>query len=374
MKFLPLILKNIMRNRRRTLLMAAGIAVAVFVISALLTVEAGFGTLVGSAEDTLLNVREKGLACPVTSRVFDSYLHRIQRNPSVRSATGVLRGLYTYRSKDNMVVVSGVDYDSFRDLKGIRVVDGSEQAFLGRPDAMLVGQPLANQYGWREGQSVSFEQSGVTFTVAGTFVSSDKAYENGVLAHKEYLAKLQRDEGKSTYIVVALKDSAAASAVSLAIDSEFKNAPKPTKTESERDARERELSDFAQLRHMLGLLVLAAIVVSIFGAANSVSMSVRERTREVGILRSLGLQKSHILGIVIGESLVVAFVGGVIGIGLSVLLLSTDKVLALIVLSLRPSTLLSAVVVSVVIGLGGALLPALRATKLSIVNALRLAD
>jgi len=374
MKFLPLILKNIMRNRRRTLLMAAGIAVAVFVISALLTVEAGFGTLVGSAEDTLLNVREKGLACPVTSRVFDSYLHRIQRNPSVRSATGVLRGLYTYRSKDNMVVVSGVDYDSFRDLKGIRVVDGSEQAFLGRPDAMLVGQPLANQYGWREGQSVSFEQSGVTFTVAGTFVSSDKAYENGVLAHKEYLAKLQRDEGKSTYIVVALKDSAAASAVSLAIDSEFKNAPKPTKTESERDARERELSDFAQLRHMLGLLVLAAIVVSIFGAANSVSMSVRERTREVGILRSLGLQKSHILGIVIGESLVVAFVGGVIGIGLSVLLLSTDKVLALIVLSLRPSTLLSAVVVSVVIGLGGAFLPALRATKLSIVNALRLAD
>ncbi len=374
MKFLPLILKNILRNRRRTVLMAAGIAVAVFVISALLTVEAGFGTLIGSAEDTLLHVREKGLACPVTSRVFDSYLHRIQSNPSVRSATGVLRGLYSYRSKDNMVVVSGVDYNSFRDLKGIRVVDGSEQTFLGRPDAVLVGQPLATQHGWREGQTVAFEQSGVTFTVAGTFVSSDKAYENGILAQKEYLAKLQRDEGKSTYIVVALKDPAAASAVSLAIDSEFKNAPKPTKTESERDARERELSDFAQIRRMLGLLVLAAIVVSIFGAANSVSMSVRERTREVGILRSLGLQKSHILGIVIGESLVVALVGGVIGIGLSALLLSTDKVLALIVLSLRPSTLLSAVATSVVIGLGGAFLPAIRATKLSIVDALRLAD
>jgi len=374
MKFLPLILKNIMRNRRRTVLMAAGIAVAVFVISALLTIEAGFGTLIGSAEDTVLNVREKGLACPVTSRVFDSYLRSIQRNPSVRSATGVLRGLYTYRSKDNMVVVSGVDYDSFRELKGIRVVNGSEHVFLGRPDAALVGQPLATQHGWRAGQLVSFEQGGVTFTVAGTFLSSDKAYENGILAHKEFLAKLQRDEGKSTYIIVSLKDPAAASAVSLAIDSEFKNAPKPTKTESERDARERELSDFAQIRHMLGLLVLAAIVVSIFGAANSVSMSVRERTREVGILRSLGLQKSHILGIVIGESLAVAFVGGAIGIGLSALLLGSDKVLALIVLSLRLSTLLFAVAVSAVIGLAGAFLPAIRATKLSIVDALRLAD
>src|SRR5512140_890597 len=66
--FLPLVLKNIARSRRRTVLMTAGIGVAVFVVAALLTVEAGFGALVDSADDTLLNVREKALACPVTSR------------------------------------------------------------------------------------------------------------------------------------------------------------------------------------------------------------------------------------------------------------------------------------------------------------------
>lgn len=122
MKFLPLVLKNIMRNRRRTVLMAAGIAVAVFVISALLTVEAGFGALVGTAQNNLLDVREKGLACMVTGRVFDSYLGSISRNPGVSSATGVLRGLYTYQSKENLVTVSGVDYDVFRDLKAVRAV------------------------------------------------------------------------------------------------------------------------------------------------------------------------------------------------------------------------------------------------------------
>jgi putative ABC transport system permease protein len=355
--------------------MAGSIAVAVFVISALLTVEAGFGALSGSAEDTLLDVREKGLACMVTGRVFDSYLGSIGRNPGVGSATGVLRGIYTYQSKENLVTVSGVDYDVFRDLKAIRVVKGSEQAFAARPDAALVGQPLATQYGWTAGQSVSLLEDRLTFTIAGIFVSPDKAYESGVLLHKEYLARLKRDEGKSTYLLVRLKDPAAVSAVSMAIDAEFANHPKPTKTQSERAARERELQEFADIRRMFALMVLATIVVSVFGAANSVSMSVRERTRDVGILRSLGLRKAHILGILIGESVCVALVGGAIGMGLASLLLATDRTMGgMIPLSLRPSTLILATAVSIVIGLLGAVLPAVGATRLSIVDALRLAD
>ena len=95
LRFVPLMLRNLARNRRRTLLMAAGIAVSVFVVSALVSVEAGFGTIIDSSQDTLLNVREKGLACPVTSRVFDSYQRSIERLPSVTASTGVLRGLYT---------------------------------------------------------------------------------------------------------------------------------------------------------------------------------------------------------------------------------------------------------------------------------------
>jgi putative ABC transport system permease protein len=222
---------------------------------------------------------------------------------------------------------------------------------------------------------VSLLEERLTFTIAGIFVSPDKAYESGVLLHKEYLARLKRDEGKSTYLLVSLKDPAAVSAVSLAIDSEFANYPNPTKTQSERAARERELQEFIDIRRMFALMVLATIVVSIFGAANSVSMSVRERTREVGILRSLGLRKEHILGILIGESVSVALVGGAIGMGLSSLLLATDRTMGgMVPLSLRPSTLILAAAVSILVGLVGAVLPAVRATQLSIVDALRLDD
>jgi putative ABC transport system permease protein len=126
---------------------------------------------------------------------------------------------------------------------------------------------------------------------------------------------------------------------------------------------------------MLKLMVAAAILVSIFGAANSVSMSVRERLREVGILRSLGLNKGQILSILIGESVAIAIVGGAVGIGLSAMLLATDRTMGgMIPLGLRASALAVAAGASLLIGLAGALLPALRATRLPIVDTLRLAD
>ncbi len=375
MRFLGLILKNIARSRRRSLLTTAGIAVAVFVITALHTVEAGFGTLIDSAEDNLLNVREKGLACPVSSRVYDSYLATIARLPAIHAATGVLRGLYTYQDKENLVVVSGVDYEAFRALKDIHLLEGSEQAFAARPDAALVGHPLASQHGWNVGQTVTMLEDQLTFTVAGIFGAPDKSYETGVLLHKDYLARVKRDEGKSTFFVVRLADPAAMSSVSKAIDTEFANAPKPTKTQSERAARERELQDFREIRRMLGFMVLAAIAVSIFGAANSVSMSVRERTREVGILRSLGIRREHILQILIGESMLVSLGGGAIGAGLAALLMATDRTMGgMIPLAFRPSAVAIAAAVSLVIGVVGAVLPAVRAARLPIVQALRLAD
>ena len=96
LKFLPLILRNLRRNRRRTVLTTAGIGLSVFVVTALLAVEAGFETLFNRGR-SLLNVYEKGVACAVTSRVFDGYLPTIGVVPHVDGATGVLRGLYSYR-------------------------------------------------------------------------------------------------------------------------------------------------------------------------------------------------------------------------------------------------------------------------------------
>jgi putative ABC transport system permease protein len=283
--------------------------------------------------------------------------------------------MYTYQGKENLVVVSGVDYESFRRLKPVEVVEGSERGFEARRDGALVGRPLANQYGWKVGDTVRLVEDRLTFAISGIFTSSDKGYETGVLLHKEYLGKLKRDEGKSTFLIVRLADPAAASAVSQSIDAELANSPKPTKTQSERAARERELQDFQEMRRMLGLMIIATVVVSVFGAANGVSMSVRERTREVGILRSLGLRKDHIMSIVIGEAVLVAVGGGAVGVGLAYVLLAADRTLGgMVPLAVPPANLAVAAGASLLVGLLGSLAPAVRATRLSIVDCLKLAD
>lgn len=130
-----------------------------------------------------------------------------------------------------------------------------------------------------------------------------------------------------------------------------------------------------EIRRMLSLMIIATIIVSIFGAANSVSMSVRERTKEVGILRSLGLRKRHFMGILLGESVMVSVAGGYTGVALAAALLATGRSLGgYIPLVLSPMNVLAGVAASLAIGLLGALLPTLRATRLKIVDSLRTVD
>ncbi|HLA79479.1 MAG TPA: FtsX-like permease family protein [Vicinamibacteria bacterium] len=375
MRFLPLILKNLRRSRRRTLVTAAGIGLSIFVVSALLAVEAGFETLFDTSGESVLNVYEKGVACPFNSRVLDSYAGLIGSTPRVVSATGVLRGLYSYQSKDNLVVVSGVDYDAFRSIKRVVIREGDERAFHARGDAALVGRLAASQYGWRVGQTISLVEDGLTLQVAGIFHSADRSYEQGVLVHKPFLARLKRDEGRSTYLIVAVSDPGAVAAVSKSIDGALANYPKPTTTQSERAAKEQEMKDFAEIRRMLSAMLLATIVASVFGAANSVSMSVRERTREVGILRSLGLRRAHVLQILLGESTLVAAAGGLIGLGTAAALLATERSLGgFIPLILSPKYAVLGMGIALLIGLVGALIPSLNASRLAIVESLRFVD
>lgn len=374
MRFFALVLRIAARSRRRTLLMAAGVAVSVFVISALLSVEGGFASLVGSAGSSLLAVREKGVACAIGSRVLDSYQAGLADLKGVTGTAGVLRGAYSYQRRENVVIVNGIDFESFRRLKEVTLVDGSAAAFLERGDGALVGRPLASQYGWEVGQTVALEEN-LTFSIAGLFESADKAYETSVLVHKGYLGRLKKEEGKSTFILVGLEDPRAAAAVSMAIDTSLANFPKPTKTQSERAARERELQDFGEIRRMFRLMILATVLVSVVGAANSVSVSIRERTREVGILRSLGLRRGQVLGILLGEAVLVSAAGGALGVALAAGLLATDRTLGgLVPLTLSTTSTLLAGVAALAIGLLGAALPGLRATRLSIVECLKLAD
>jgi len=374
-RWLGLVVKNVFRSRRRTLLTTAGVGLAVLVVTSVAAIEAGFGTLASSAGDTLLAVHERDVACALSSRLFDAYLPSIRGTPRVVDATGVLRAMYSYQRAGNFVAVDGVDYEHFRTLKGIAVTQGSEAEFRARGDGALVGRRLARHQGWQVGQTVALIEDGLTFQVAGVFESADAALDSNVLLHKAFLGKVKHAEGKSTFLVVRVSDAAAVGPVAKKIDDDFANFPRPTKTQAEKAAKDQEVRDFAAVRWMLSGMVLATIIASVLGAANSLSMSVRERTREVGILRSLGLRRRHILQLLLGESLLVALVGGAIGLTIAAALLAPGRMLGGVVpLVLTPATALTGLGVAALIGLLGALVPALRAANARIVDTLRIVD
>lgn len=374
MKLIGLMLKNALRNRRRTALSAAGIGLAVFVVTAVTAVQQGFGALASEGNQSVLNVYEKDVACALGSRVFDTYLGGIRSISAVESATGVLKGIYTYQRRENLIPVEGVEYEAFRSIGDIRVRDGSEAAFLAAGNGALIGHRLAERYNWRVGETVAMVE-GPTVVVAGILSSPNAAYEREILLHKSYLEGLMRDDGESTYLAVKVANAGAVAPVSRSIDTMFANHPRPTKTQSEKSTREQQARDYDAIRFMLSGMVLATLLACLFGAANSVSMSARERTREVGILRSLGFRRMHVLALLTGESTFIAVFGGLIGIGASWLLLASEKMLGGIVpVTVTPLTVAIGVGMAILVGLLGAIVPAVAATRVKIVDTLRFVD
>lgn len=375
MKFLPFIMKNIFRNKKHMILSVSALAMPVFVILLLLSIEEGFKTLINSTDELILNTYEKGNACVVSSRIFDSYKKKIEAFDGIKKVTGVLRDLFTYQKMDNTVFLTGVNYDEFKTIKKINIIDGSEDNFKKNSDGALVGKRLVNQYGWKVGQRVSMIQYNVDFLINGIFESTDKTYEGNVLVHKEYLSQKRNEEGKSTYFIIQVENASMISPISNQIDSLFANFPKPTKTQSEKDSKENELRDFQEIRKMLSILIFATIIVSIFVATNNISMALRERIVEIGTMRSIGFSKRQIFFIFITESLLLAIIGTIIGMSIAVAILITGRSLSgYIPLVINSILLVKTLSIAILIGFLGGLFPMISAARLSIVNSLKIID
>jgi putative ABC transport system permease protein len=215
----------------------------------------------------------------------------------------------------------------------------------------------------------------LTFQISGVFSSTDKGCEGSVLLHKDFLGKIKRDEGRSTYHIAKIDDPSAVALVSGTIDQNLANYTKPTRTQSERAAKEREMQDFIEIRRMFSGMLIATILVSVLGAANSVSMSVRERMREIGIMRSLGLRQTQVMVILAAEPVLIGLCGGTAGLAGVLGLLSVAKSLGgMVPLVLGLKFSLIGMGIALAIGFLGAIVPSYRASRTGIVDSLRFVD
>ncbi len=369
-----LVWRNLWRNPRRSVLTALGVAVAIFVFSALQAAVDGIMFPVRQvASERVLNVRERARANVIASRLPDSYGATIASLPGVAAATGVFTDLAVVGAERTHIFVYGVDPEPYRVVKGLRVPEGAWSRFVGDPGSALVGSVLARQMNWHEGQQVQIRELALSFTVSAILPPQNTDIERHLVLHRGYLQSARNGEGRVTVYLVKLADGASEASVRDAIDQRFRFAPTPTVTVSETAYAEAIVSQFVGFVRYLRAMGWITVALTLLGALNAVSMNVRERTREMGVLRTVGFTPGAIVALVAAESTLVSLAGGVLGLVLARASLGGESA-TLRGLQLEPSTLALGAGASLLIGLVGGVIPAIGAARVSVVDALRIAD
>ena len=376
MKFSKLILKNILRNKRRTLLTISSLVVSLFLIICLATILTEFSRGSEQANPLRLVTRHAvslGFVLPV------AHQQRIATVPGVKDVMPFSWFGGIYKDEKNFFANFAVDASKLRSIMTeLKMSDAEWQVFINDRQGAVVGQKLVKLYGFNLGQRITLKSPiydrSVEFIVRGICTGGD---EKTLFFHHEYLNELVPPWAKdkvSTFSVLA-NSANDVPRISQAVDSLFINTDAPTKTESERDfAISFETMMGGVKQFMYG--IMAAITFSLLLImGNTMAMTVRERTREVGTLKALGFQRRTIASLFVGEALLVTTLGALIGIGAAILVFRSVD-LSLYIPNFQSfvptwQTLVAAFIVSIFVGIVSVTYSAYRVSGMTIADALR---
>jgi putative ABC transport system permease protein len=381
MKYFLLLFKNARRNKRRTSLTILSIAIAVFLFSSLRAILDGFQSAVESTSSTrIVTVRSTSVIFPMPI----SHYEAIKGIDGVRDVSWASWFGGIYKDPSNFFAQFAIDPESYLRMYPEIVLSADEkQSFLGDRTGAIVGDGLARRYGFKVGDRVVLKvgipvygSQDFAFTVRGVYAPGVRGFDNQTMFfHWKYADERSRLPGMVGWYVAELSDPSMAPGVSSAIDQRFANTPYETKTETEKAFQASFVSMMGNLNMLLGSIILAVIITTLFVAGNTMAMSVRERTTEVAVMRTLGFPARTIFLLVAGEALLIAIVGGVVGAALARIVMSSDNfnVLASIVPGFFVSSrnLATALGLAAMIGLIAGAVPATMAARLKVVDALR---
>lgn len=384
-RYLPLMIKNSLRNRRRSALTIASVAISLCLLGVLMALYRAmfFGSEQTPAQALRLVTYHK---VSLTQPMPVSYGEKIRQVPGVKAV--MIRQWFggSYRdARDtrNFFARFAVEPNSlFQIFSEVTISEEEKQAFVRQRTACVASRTLADKFGWQRSERITLVGDIFPVTLELTLVGIfDEPDQNELLFFNyDYL----RDSLPPTYAgrdvigqyVVQADNTTDVPRVTRAIDALFENSPAPTKTESERAFQLSFISFLGNLKLFLLAICGAVTFTILLVSANTLSMSVRERIREIGILKTLGFTSPAILGVILGEAIIIAVIGGLLGCllagGLCAVISHTPTPLqALRALSVTPLIAALTVTVALLIGALSALLPALSAARTPILDSLR---
>jgi putative ABC transport system permease protein len=279
-----------------------------------------------------------------------------------------------------MVAVNGIDPGTLREFKELDIPAAQYAAFADEKGAAIAGRAVAEKYGWQAGQQVTLQQlGGVSFTLRGIFDARSSSERQVVYVDRVYLEQATSQGGWVTMFLVKPDAPANADSVSQAIDATFANFDVQTKTGPEKAFIARMIHDFKDMVHFAQIVAWAALLLLLAAVANSMSMSVRDRLREMAVLKLLGFASDSAAQLVLVEAMLTSTVAAICGAGLAWLLITRSGVVIsiegfTIAPTLSPEVLGLATFAGLLLGALGAFWPALSGARLPIVQALREVD
>lgn len=380
MRFIPLIWKNVWRRKFRTTFTLLSIFIAFLLFGILMTIRNSFAFGVEIAGlDRLVLINKITLIMPLPY----SYQARLETVPGVEIATHNTWFNGIYQDPANFFANIAVVPEPFMEVyKEYTLPPDQMKAWLEDRQGVIVGRDLANRFGWEIGDRVPLvgtiyqPKSGDVweFNVRGIYDGVDGVDKTQFFFRYDYLDEnRQLGDGTVGWYVVKIADGSRAVEMSRAFDAMFENSSAETKTTTEKGFVEGFASQVGNIGAIM--VAVSTVVLVMFGlvAASTMAQSVRERTAELAVLKTLGFTGPSVLALVLAESLFIVFLGGGLGLAVAWLLVQggdpTGGLLSIFVLPQRDVWL--GVALMTAMGVLAGMAPAVNAMRLRITDALR---
>jgi putative ABC transport system permease protein len=379
-RWLPLLKSGFGRHRLRLAFTVASIVIAFLLFGLLGAVRHALtaGVEVAGADRLITTHRTS-----IIQGLPRSYLTRVRQLGDVRGASSLSWFGGYYQDPRVQLGVFAVDPNYFDLYPELEVSRARVEAWQADRTAAIVGPAIAQRYGWRVGDVVPLQsnvwrrsdgRSEWPVRIAGIYAQQN-GDPNTIYLHYDFL-----NEGRSIakdeigWVITRLRDAGRGPAVGAEIDAMFANSPQETKTSSEKAVAQSFANQIGDIGAILTFVVSAVFFAMLLVTANTMAQSVRERTPELAVLKTLGFRDGTVLSLVLGEAVLITLLGGLLGLGLAVL---AAGALAPALSAFLPqfqapaSAVISGVAFMLLLGIAAGLVPAIAAMRLQIVTALR---
>ncbi len=320
LKLLPYIAKNLLRNKRRTILSVLSVAVSLFLLAILFSVYASFFLIEPSADQAqrLITRHKVSLVQPMP-QYYTEQIAEIE-GVEVVAPQNWFGGIYIDTRPEHFFSRFAVDPENIFELYAeFDVPPDQLEAWKNDRQGLAIGSTTAERVGLSLGQRITIQGDiypmDLELTVRAIFTGKN---DDLTFFHRKYLEESLPPEwgGFVGFFGIRAASTDIVPQVAARIDDHFRNAQEPTKTETEAAFALSFINQIGNIKLFLLLSIAGAIVFTIMlVSANTMAMSVRERVREVGVLKTLGFQSGSVLGVILSEAALIAAIGGALGVG-----------------------------------------------------------